>query len=148
MSLKYGARSSRVLSTLHTDLQRIFQVVLDLGFDHSLIEGHRSKEDQDYYYESGKSKVQYPNSKHNTLPSLAVDAMPYFKDMPHIDWGHKPSIYHFAGVVKGVAASLFAQGETTHLVRWGGDWDNDFDVREKQWDDSPHFELYTPVKET
>ena len=145
---KYGARSSRVLSTLHPDLQRVFQAVLDLGFDHSLIEGHRTEEDQNYYFDSGRSKVKFPDSKHNTLPSEAVDAMPYFKTHPHIDWQHKPSIFHFAGVVRGVAAMLYEQGEITHMVRWGGDWDKDFDVREKQWDDTPHFELYTPVKET
>ena len=75
---------------------------------------------------------------------MAVDSMPWLTDRPHIDWEHSPSIYHFAGVVKGVAFMLYQMGEIKHLVRWGGDWDNDFDVREKQWVDSPHYELYKP----
>ena len=141
---EYGPRSRRVLATLHPDLQKVFPTVLGLGYDHSLIEGHRSEEDQNFFYDQGKSKVKFPNSKHNSLPSLAVDAMPWFKTLPHIDWRHSPSIYHFAGVVKGVAAMLYHMGEIKHLIRWGGDCDNDFEVREKQWDDSPHYELYEP----
>jgi len=140
----YGARSNRVLKTLHSDLQRIFETVLSMGFDHSLIEGHRDEETQNFYYDQGKSKLRYPGSKHNQSPSLAVDAMPWFVKRPHIDWGHSPSIYHFAGVVRGVASMLFHTGQISHLIRWGGDWDKDFDVREKQWDDTPHFELYQP----
>lgn len=141
---KYGARSMVTLGTLHPDLQKIFKTVLGMGYDHSLIEGHRGQSKQDRLFDEGKSKVKFPDGKHNSYPSLAVDAMPYFKDKPHIDWEHRPSIFHFAGIVRGVAFMLFSMGEITHLVRWGGDWDNDFDVREKQWDDSPHYELYKP----
>ena len=112
---EYGPRSRRVLATLHPDLQKVFTTVLGLGYDHSLIEGHRSEEDQNFFYDQGKSKVKFPNSKHNSLPSLAVDAMPWFKTLPHIDWRHSPSIYHFAGVVKGVAAMLYHMGEIKHL---------------------------------
>ena len=72
---------------------------------------------------------------------MAVDAMPWFQDPPNIDWRHSPSIYHFAGVVKGVAIMLYNMGEIKHLIRWGGDWDRDFDVREKQWNDLAHYEL-------
>jgi peptidoglycan L-alanyl-D-glutamate endopeptidase CwlK len=140
----YGKRSRKVLATLHPDLQVVFQAVLTLGFDHSLIEGHRDEETQNFYYDQGKSKLRFPGSKHNQLPSLAVDAMPWHNSLPHIDWDHFPSIFHFAGVVRGVAAMLYSEGKITHLIRWGGDWDRDFDVREKQWDDLPHFELYQP----
>lgn len=140
----YGARSSRVLTTLHPDLRRVFQTILSLGYDHSLIEGYRDQETQDFYYDTGRSKVRFPDGKHNTKPSLAVDVMPWFKDRPHIDWQHSQSIAHFAGVVRGVASMLYTMGEIRHLVRWGGDWDKDYDVREKQWDDTPHYELYKP----
>lgn len=146
MNPKYGNRSLEVLMTLHPDLKLVFRTVLKLGFDHSLIEGHRSEARQDslFYANPPRTKVKWPNSKHNSLPSMAVDAMPWFDSKPHIDWQHSPSIYHFAGVVRGVAAQLYAEKKITHLIRWGGDWDKDFDVREKQWNDSPHYELYKP----
>jgi len=141
---RYGDKSLMVLDTLHPDLQLVFKTVLEMGVDHTLICGHRPKAEQDRAFAEGKSKVKFPDSKHNSLPSMAVDAMPWFKTAPNIDWGHKPSIYHLAGIVKGVAATLYQQGKIGYLVRWGGDWDSDFDVREKQWDDSPHYELYRP----
>lgn len=144
MRPRYGERSLSVLATLHPDLQLIFRSVLEAGFDHVLICGHRPKADQDKAFAEGKSKVKFPNSKHNSQPSMAVDAMPWFKTAPNIDWGHSASIYHLAGIVRGIATSLYLQGKISHLVRWGGDWDGDFDVREKQWDDSPHYELYKP----
>lgn len=144
MKPSYGARSTKVLNTLHPDLQKVFSTVLSLGYDHALIEGHRNEGDQNFYYDTGKSKVRFPDGKHNTIPSMAVDTMPWFTTRPHIDWKHSPSIAHFAGVVRGVAAMLYNMGEIKHLVRWGGDWDKDYDVREKQWDDTPHYELYKP----
>lgn len=140
----YGPKSLVVMATLHTDLQKVFRTVLAAGYDHTLICGHRGQEDQDEAFAKGLSKVKFPNSAHNSDPSMAVDAMPWFTTAPNIDWSHKPSIYHFAGFVKGTAAALYQKGEISHLVRWGGDWDSDFDVREKQWDDSPHYELYKP----
>jgi peptidoglycan LD-endopeptidase CwlK len=144
MKPKYGPRSRKVLGTLHVDLQIIFQAVLSLGYDHSLIEGHRDKETQNFYFDQGKSKIRWPKGRHNTVPSEAVDAMPWFTSLPHIDWKHEPSIHHFAGVVRGVAAMLYNMGEIKHRIRWGGDWDRDYNVREDQWDDLPHFELYKP----
>mgnify|MGYP001385441952 CR=1 FL=1 len=141
---RYGDRSLRVLETLHPDLQLIFKTVLATGFDHTLICGHRPQKEQDEAFALGRSKVRFPNSKHNSTPSMAVDAMPWFRTAPNIDWSHSASIYHLAGVVRGVATGLYQQGKISHLVRWGGDWDGDFDVREKQWDDSPHYELYKP----
>ena len=145
MSPAYGARSRRVLATLHQDLRLIFQAVLDAGFDHSLLEGYRDEETQNRYFREGISKARFPHSKHNVSPSMAVDAMPWFRQTPNIDWTHQPSFYHFAGVVRGVALEKFRAGDIKHLIRWGGDWNNNFDVREKEWVDAAHFELYLPA---
>jgi peptidoglycan L-alanyl-D-glutamate endopeptidase CwlK len=38
--------------------------------------GHRNKEDQDQCHKEGKSKLEFPNSKHNKKPSMAVDIGP------------------------------------------------------------------------
>lgn len=38
--------------------------------------GHRNKEDQDKAFLDKKSKLKFPDSKHNKTPSLAVDIVP------------------------------------------------------------------------
>ncbi len=38
--------------------------------------GHRSEADQNKAYDENKSKLKFPESKHNKKPSLAVDAVP------------------------------------------------------------------------
>lgn len=143
---KFGRRSFEVRNALHPDLMLIFDTVIQ-HFDCSLIEGYRPKERQDMLFEQGFSDVKWPNGKHNVSPSLAVDAMPWHQERPHIDWAHSKSITHLAGFVRGVAVVLFSQRRITHLIRWGGDWDRDFDVRERQaFNDSPHYELYLPER--
>jgi len=137
----YGDMSRKVLATLHIDLQSVFSHVLQLGADHILLCGYRDQHAQHQAFIDGKSKLDWPNSRHNTMPSLAVDVAPYYRSQPHIDWNYIPGIYHFAGVVRGVAAELYQQKIITHRIRWGGDWDRDFDVREKQWNDLMHYEL-------
>ena len=41
----------------------------------------------------------------------------------------------FAGFVLGVANQMGIK------LRWGGDWDQDFEVQDNKFDDFPHFEL-------
>ena len=52
--------------------------------------------------------MQYPNSKHNKLPSKAVDVAPY-----PIDWNDPDRFYHFAGYVRGIAEGMGIK------IRWG-----------------------------
>jgi len=74
-------------------------------------------------YNSGRSKVKWPDGKHNRSPSMAVDAAPY-----PIDWQDRERFYYFAGYVMGVADMLHAEGLITHRLRYGGDWDRDAQV--------------------
>lgn len=65
----------RRLSELHPDLQRVvIEAAKDLDF--LIIDGHRPKDRQDKYFASGASKVEWPDSKHNKVPSEAVDLGP------------------------------------------------------------------------
>lgn len=125
----FSETSNRRLSTCHPILQDIFGEVVK-HFDCSILEGHRVKEKQDLYKRTGQSKVAWPNSRHNDIPSLAVDAAPY-----PIDWEDRERFSYFAGFVKGVAA---AKG---YAIRWGGDWNSDTEVKDNSFDDLPHFEL-------
>lgn len=125
----FGKRSRDNLAEAHTDLQRLFNEVIKY-YDCSVIEGHRGQEEQDRYYHSGKSKVKFPNSKHNKTPSMAVDVVPY-----PVDWKAEKRFYMFVGVVRGVAAILGIN------IRCGADWDGDMEVKDQNFHDLPHFEL-------
>ena len=111
--------------------------------DHSLQVGYRDKEDQTKAYKSKNSKVQWPDSYHNELPSMAVDAAPY--PLP-INWGEDSrdeyeKFRYFAFYVLGVADVLYAIGAIDHQLEWGGDWDNDKDVTDNSFNDLLHFQL-------
>lgn len=126
--------SAEKLSQCHPDLQKIFNEVIK-HYDCTIVCGHRNKEDQEQAVREGKSKVHFPNSKHNSLPSMAVDAVPY-----PIDWNDRTRFYHFAGFVFGVACSLGIK------LRWGGDWNGDLQFKNEKFMDLPHFELVTGDK--
>lgn len=139
---KYSRRSKDRLSQCHRDLQVLFAAVLQ-GWDHTILTGHRTKAEQTGKYLAGQSKVQWPNSKHNSLPSMAVDAAPW--PIPD-QWGAASSVEYekfryFAFYVLGVADILKETGLIGHAVRWGGDWDRDKDVSDQRFNDLVHFEL-------
>ena len=134
----FGTKSLRHLGTCHVDAQLIMAEVIK-EFDCSILEGHRPKELQAHYFETGASKVKV--SLHNSMPAMAWHAMPWFQSNPQVDWHHLPSMFHLAGYIRGVALRLRVEGRISHTVRWGGDWNRNFDVREKQWNDLAHYEL-------
>ena len=126
---RFGSRSRKNLETCDEDLQALFSEVIKY-FDCTVIQGHRGKEEQNKYFDEGKSKVKYPNGRHNANPSNAVDVVPY-----PIDWEDTDRMYYFAGFVKGVAFKLGIP------VRWGGDWNDNTEVKDTNFKDLPHFEL-------
>lgn len=137
---KFSATSTNRLNTCHKDLITLFNEVVKI-YDCSIICGHRNKADQDAAVKSGASKTPWPQSKHNSTPSMAVDVGPY-----PIDWNNSKRWYHFAGFVRAMAVRLLAEGKMTHALRWGGDWDKDFDLDDEKFRDLPHFELISPGK--
>jgi len=128
---KFGKTSTARLATCHPDLQRLFNEVIK-NYDCSILQGVRSKEEQDEYFfgTPQRSKVQWPNSKHNKTPSMAVDVAPY-----PIDWDNTNRFYHFAGYVLATADQMGIK------IRFGGDWDSDKDFSDQTFNDLPHFEL-------
>ena len=131
----FGKISRTRLDTCHPDLQLLFSVVVK-EFDCSVICGYRDQVSQTIAFNDEKSKVQYPDSKHNSYPSMAADVAPY-----PIDWEDLRRFDLFAGWVKGVAAVLHDQGKMEHRVRWGGDWNRDTQVKDNKFNDLVHFEL-------
>jgi peptidoglycan L-alanyl-D-glutamate endopeptidase CwlK len=132
---KFSKRSKDRLNSCHPDLVRLFETVIE-KVDCTIIEGVRTRETQEEYVRTGKSKTM--NSKH--LPqrdgkSWAVDCMAW-----PIDWNDWHRNYLFAGYVKGVADSLGIK------IRMGSDWDGDMQVKDQSFHDLPHFELIEPSK--
>jgi len=131
----FSNKSKQILLECDGRLQTIFLDVIGV-IDCQPLEGHRSRERQQELYDSGASKIQ--SSKHNYLPSRAIDISPY----PIPDgWGEDhpkemAKFYYFAGIVKGVASKHGIR------IRWGGDWDGDNDFKDQTFDDLVHFELY------
>lgn len=98
--------------------------------DCSILEGYRNRSNQNKAYRKKKSKLKYPQSKHNRKPSLAVDVAPY-----PIGWQDRERFCLLAGVVKGIAHSKGIE------IRWGGDFNSNNIISDESFVDMPHFEL-------
>lgn len=133
MSRKWGNRSQQVLSELDPRLASIMTTILHEVADISLICGFRDQEEQDEAYETGRSKVRWPNGKHNRLPSKAVDFQPW--PVPE----RREKLWASLAYIAGHAIQI---GRRRGLVvRWGGDWDGDGDLTDQNFDDLYHLEI-------
>ncbi len=117
----FGKHSLEVRSTLHPDLVKVVDEV-SKEINLTLLCGHRNQEDQDRAFAEGKSKLKWPNSRHNTTPSEAVDAAIY-----PVNWNDIESFKKLGEVMKRCAAKVGVE------IEHGGDW-----VHFKDW---PHFQL-------
>jgi peptidoglycan L-alanyl-D-glutamate endopeptidase CwlK len=82
----------------------------------------------------GNSKVKWPNSKHNSKPSRAVDIAPYINGK--LSWKDEDCVAlskHILGVASRLGVPL----------RWGGDFNMDGDKTKYDAWDKPHYELVT-----
>jgi peptidoglycan L-alanyl-D-glutamate endopeptidase CwlK len=133
----YGRRSAERLATVDDDLRRVLERALGYGLmDIAITQGVRSKEDQERFFAEKKTKVHWPDSKHNVLRdgdlAKAVDAAPYVNGRASYNHSH---CCFLAGLVLAAAAEL---GVT---VRWGGNWDMDGEpVTDQDFQDLVHFE--------
>ena len=122
-------RSLENLSLVDIRLRGVIEQAIEV-VDFSVLEGHRGPDRQDEMFRTGQSKLQWPDSKHNSLPSLAVDLAPY-----PIDWEDTERFVFLAGVVFTIAIQNGID------LRWGGDWDGDGFMSDETFRDYVHFEL-------
>jgi len=134
---KFGKQSMDRLETCHSDIQKVMKKVVKI-YDISVVWGHRGREAQNKAYPKHSNK-QWPNSKHNRIPSIAIDIIPYPSGWPDKTSPHYrkqlAAFYHMSGIVLGVAETMGVK------LRWGGDWDMDDDFTDNKFDDLAHFEL-------
>lgn len=123
---KFSTRSKSRLSTCNPLLQIICMDAIEI-IDFTVLCGYRTEAEQNKAYDEGKSKLKFPKSRHNHLPSLAIDLAPYFSEAPHIRWDDREAFAHLAGIIKGIAHKRGIP------ITWGGSW--------KKFPDYPHYQL-------
>lgn len=137
---QFSQRSLRMLDTCDKRLQRLFLHVVT-RVDCRVECGFRSETEQEAAFAAGTSKVRFPNSRHNTLPSRAVDVIPYPVEWPDAGMSREAYAralgrwYMFVGYVRAAADELGMK------IRCGADWNGDFQVKDQNFHDLPHFEL-------
>lgn len=151
----FSPNSQAKLDSCHPLLQQLAKWAIQY-YDFSVVAGYRDQLTQDRYFASGVSKVQWPHSKHNTLPSLAFDLYPYHSRygsltedqiviericelancMPHFAKAFIQQEYCIMAQTILVGSKILGIG-----IRWGGDWDSDTDRLDQTFHDLAHFEL-------
>lgn len=128
-SYSFGKSSLTRLAECHPDLQHVMRRVIQRR-DCSIVCGYRGRQDQEFAFLSGKSRVRFPDSKHNHKPSLAVDVVPWPEK-----WDSEEAFLELNKIIMEEAAAIGVG------LRWGGDWDGDGDRSDQGFDDLPHYEL-------
>lgn len=130
---RYSQRSLDRLATCDDRIQKVFHEVIKT-FDVTVLQGHRSIEEQQALYAQGRTKpgkiVTHIDGisrkgNHNYQPSRAIDVAPW-----PIDWNDIGRFREMAAAVKAAAACVGVE------LDWGGDW--------RRFKDYPHFELSNP----
>ena len=152
MTHQFSKVSKSRQNGLHPTLNKILDRAISISsIDFMILEGVRSDEQCYINYGKGRTvaqctakgvpakyalpkaaKVTWLNnpldSKHVT--GKAVDLVPY-----PVDWNDLSKFDQMAQAMFAAAKELGVS------IRWGADWDNDGNYREKGEYDSPHFEL-------
>lgn len=117
------------LQTCHPALQELLQEAIKQE-DFTVLCGHRNENEQEDAVRTKHSTQHWPNSKHNAIPSLAVDIAPY-----PVDWQDTARFARLAGYIERIA------WEKAIPIRWGGDWNNNGRTKDERLIDMPHLEL-------
>jgi hypothetical protein len=108
----FGSNSRAQRDTCKVVIQDVLNEAIN-HVDFSVVRGHREKAKQNAANDAGRSKLRWPNSRHNSIPSEAVDIIPYPTGYADLDKFYELATYMFAAASKlGVA------------LEWGGHWKN------------------------
>jgi len=125
----FSALSEQRLASCDPRLQAILKEAIR-HVDFTIMCGFRGPDEQEDAYRTGRSKVRWPNSKHNRKPSVAVDLAPY-----PVDWTDTARFARLAGYIERIAH------EQGVKLRWGGDFDMDGRTAGEKLVDMPHLEI-------
>ena len=143
---KLSQNSEDKLSTCDPAIQKVIRLAISRSeIDFGVSHGHRTPQEQNELYKKGRNGVPGPivtykdgytrKSKHNELPSLAVDIFCAPKAIMY-DQKH---LTYVAGVIMCCAKELGVK------LEWGHNWNGngllvDSDPNER-FSDMPHFQL-------
>ena len=145
MIYKLSKSSLQRLSQCHVDLHVLMQeAIKNSPYDFGISHGNRTPKEQNDLFQKGrengvivdKSKVvtyldgYNKKSKHNYLPSLAVDIKCYVNGQ--ITWNHGVFIETGTHIME-VAEVLFDNDRIKSQISWGGNW--------HKFKDLPHFQI-------
>ncbi len=127
----WGTRSLQRRGSVRPELQKIADLAIEMSpFDLTFTEGHRNERWQIAFYAQGRTSpgsivtdVQWPHGTHNAVPSNAMHLDPY-----PINYKDTDKYVLMAGVVWAAAVVL----ELNDHLRWGRDWDRDFDLTDQR----------------
>lgn len=140
MPLTYGRRSREAIATLDGRLQRLLHRYADVApaeLDLTIVEGHRGEAAQHAAFVAGASKLDWPQSKHNSQPARAFDFVPY-PFAPPGDWRDLARFARIVGALQLIAA------QERIRIRVGLDWDGDGRTADESFVDAGHVELDEP----
>ena len=135
----FSQKSQNKLNSCDIHLVVFFNSIISLR-DCTILCGVRSEEEQDEMFASGNSQLRYPHSKHNSIPSMAVDVAPYFANRAkgkQVSF-NRYEVVEFGHYCLGVRDCL----NFTDKISWGGDWDQDFlSLTDNEFLDAFHWEV-------
>lgn len=112
---RFSQKSIGNLTTCTLNIQLVLSEALARGLiDFGILWGHRSEFEQDKVYPK-YSNAPWPTSKHNRIPSLAVDVFPWING--HIPWEEDDPDYWSWDYLAG---NIMTCGEKLGLpLKWG-----------------------------
>jgi len=149
----FSLESRKNMEGIHPDLAYVLHYAINY-LDFKVVEGVRSTERQQTLFHQdppvttidGVSKL----SKHQIQPSTgyghAVDLYPYpIDDLSSLSGiRREKALRRFVALaffIKGLWEAMRRQEQVHGSLRWGGDWDSDFDFNDQRFDDLPHIEI-------
>lgn len=135
MTYQLSERSLNNLKGVNPKLVKVVKRAIELSTqDFMVIEGLRTQARQDELWAQGRTKpgpiVTWTKDASTHGTGHAVDICPY-----PVDW---TDLKKFDAIAVAMFAAAAEQGVK---LRWGADWDQDGNPRERGESDSPHFEL-------
>lgn len=155
-----SSESEKILATCTPGLQRWAHELIKY-VDFSVVCGHRDKAAQDAAVAAGNSKLKWPSGNHNSLPSRAIDIIPYVEELgpvarrmvgtdqqvASLAAAYKVSKARATAIFCAHYAVLYGAGlvcaeKVGIKIRWGGNWDRDQNLYDNvgKLEDLPHFE--------
>ena len=132
----FGKRSKEALNTCHPDLQTVLHRVIQ-HMDFSVIEGLRTTEKQQEYYDNGKSqldginRLSWHQDRFGDGFSRAVDIVPFADGKQQ--WEDYGLYRRLAKLMFNEWQELLKLGRVNHRLEWGNHWTS--------FQDRPHWQI-------